>query len=141
MSAEELRKPIGEDRVFLSAAPASRSQNRLAWSAVLVSGVIFFAAAPFATQPLARRQAFIPAYESTLVISDLITAVLLFAQFDVLRSRALFVLASGYLFTAFIAVSHALTFPDCSRRPGCSAQAPKVRRGSICSGTPASHFS
>jgi len=45
------------------------------------------------------------------VISDLITAVLLFGQFNVLRSRALLVLASGYLFTAFIALSHMLTFP------------------------------
>ena len=49
---------------------------------------------------------------SALVICDVITAVLLFGQFNVLRSRALFVLACGYLFTAFIAVSHALTFPE-----------------------------
>lgn len=45
------------------------------------------------------------------MICDLITAVLLFGQFNFLRSRALFVLASGYLFTAFIAFAHALTFP------------------------------
>ena len=43
--------------------------------------------------------------------APLITAVLLFGQFNFLRSRALFVLASGYLFTAFIAFAHALTSP------------------------------
>lgn len=99
-------------RVFLSTEFASRSQRRIGLSAVLISAVFFFLAVPFATLPLVRVQAFIPIYESTLVFSDLITAVLLFAQFNVLRSRALLVLASGYLFTALIAVSHALTFPE-----------------------------
>ena len=45
------------------------------------------------------------------MICDLITAVLLFSQFNVSRSRALFVLASGYLFTALVVFSHMLTFP------------------------------
>jgi diguanylate cyclase (GGDEF)-like protein len=98
--------------VFLSTEFASRSQRRIGLSAVLISVVFFFVAVPFATWPLPRLQAFIAVYESTLVLSDLITAVLLFAQFNVLRSRALLVLASGYLFTALIAVSHALTFPE-----------------------------
>jgi len=55
--------------------------------------------------------AFIPVYGSALAVIDLITAVLLFGQFSFLRSRALLVLASGYLFTTFIIVAHALTFP------------------------------
>src|SRR6202043_1280557 len=53
----------------------------------------------------------IPSYESALAINDLITAVLLFAQFSILRSRALLVLACGYLFTAAMVVVHVLTFP------------------------------
>ncbi len=55
--------------------------------------------------------AFIPIYQSALVVCDLITAVLLFGQFSFLRSRALFVIASGYLFTAFMTVLHTMTFP------------------------------
>jgi signal transduction histidine kinase len=39
------------------------------------------------------------------------TAVLLLAQFSILRSRALLVIASGYLFTALIVVLWMLTFP------------------------------
>ncbi|HET9403931.1 MAG TPA: sensor domain-containing diguanylate cyclase [Burkholderiales bacterium] len=80
-------------------------------AAALVSVAIFCATVPFATVQLAHAPAFIPAYQAALVLSDLITAVLLFGQFNFQRSRALFALAGGYLFTAFIAFAHALTFP------------------------------
>src|SRR5665213_2071967 len=96
---------------FLSTIPAERSENHLARAIVLVSIAVFLAAAPFAKVPLARVEAFIPIYESMLVINDLTTAALLFSQFSILRSRALWVLASGYLFTALMTASHALTFP------------------------------
>jgi signal transduction histidine kinase len=97
--------------MFLSTELADRREGRFALAALLVSAVIFLAAAPFAKTPLAVVPAFIPIYESALVICDLITVVLLFGQFSFLRSQALFVLASGYVFTAFMTVSHALTFP------------------------------
>ncbi len=100
-----------ERPVFLSTLPAGPRERRLALAVVLASVVVFLAAAPLAKVPLAQVWAFIPIYESALVINDLITAVLLLGQFEILRSRALLVLASGYLFTAFIAVAHALTFP------------------------------
>jgi PAS domain S-box-containing protein len=96
---------------FLSTLPAGRGDRRLALAVVLGSGAIFLAAAPFARLPLARVEAFIPIYESVLVILDLITAALLYGQFRFLGSRALCVLASGYLFTALMAVVHMLTFP------------------------------
>jgi hypothetical protein len=37
---------------------------------------------------LGRIDAFVPAYATALFVIDLITAVLLFAQFSILRSRA-----------------------------------------------------
>jgi signal transduction histidine kinase len=46
-----------------------------------------------------------------MFVSDLIVASLLYAQGSVFRSRALIVLASGYLFAALMLVPHALTFP------------------------------
>ena len=61
--------------------------------------------------PLAPVPAFIPIYESALVINDLVTAVFLFGQIYISRSRALLLLACGYLFTAALTVAHALTFP------------------------------
>jgi diguanylate cyclase (GGDEF)-like protein len=101
----------GERRVSLSTEIASRRGVQFAQAAVAVSAVFFFFVVPFGTRPLAGVPAFISAYEAALVICDLITAVLLFNQFNVLRSRSLFVLANGYLFTAFIIFSHTLTFP------------------------------
>ncbi len=46
-----------------------------------------------------------------MFFSDLITAVLLYAQYSVVRSRGLLALAMGYLFTAIIIVPHLWTFP------------------------------
>ena len=100
-----------DDQVFLSTVPAGPAERRLALAVGLVSVLIFAALAPFARVPLAKIWAFIPVYESALVTNDLITAVLLFGQFGILGSRALLVLASGYLFTALMTVAHALTFP------------------------------
>ena len=118
-------QPQNERNAFVSAKPAGRRELRFAMAAVLVSAAIFGAAAPFATMHIAHVPAFIPAYQAALVISDLITAVLLLGQFNFLRSRALLVLASGYLFTAFIAFSHALTFPGVFSATGLLGAGPQ----------------
>jgi PAS domain S-box-containing protein len=102
---------VAEQPVFPSTALPGRGERRLAFAVVLISVVIFIAAFPFARQPLPQIWAFIPAYEAALAINDLLTAVLLFAQFSILRSRSLLILACGYLFTALMVVAHALTFP------------------------------
>jgi signal transduction histidine kinase/CheY-like chemotaxis protein len=101
----------GDKPVFLSTLPADRGQTQLAWAVVLLSALVFLALAPFATVQLAQAWVFIPVYQSALVVNDAITAVLLLGQFAILRSRALLVLAGGYLFTACMAALHALTFP------------------------------
>ena len=46
-----------------------------------------------------------------MFVCDSITAILLFAQFSILRSRAILVIASGYLFTALILIPWILAFP------------------------------
>jgi hypothetical protein len=97
--------------VFLSTLAATRRQGRLALAVTGLSALLFALMVPFAKQPLAPVWGFIPIYQSALVISDLITAALLFGQFAILRSKALLVLAGGYLFTACLAVVHAMTFP------------------------------
>ncbi|WP_311196604.1 GGDEF domain-containing protein [Rugamonas fusca] len=105
----ELAQP--EQPVFLSTVPAGPRQRRMAYGVVILSVLIFMAAAPFAKVQLQRVWAFIPAYESALVICDLITASLLFGQFHSFQVRSLYVLACGYLFTALTACVHLLTFP------------------------------
>jgi signal transduction histidine kinase len=54
---------------------------------------------------------FIPAYTTAMFFTGSITAIVLFAQFSILRSHALFVIASGYLFTSFMLIPWMLTFP------------------------------
>jgi signal transduction histidine kinase/CheY-like chemotaxis protein/HPt (histidine-containing phosphotransfer) domain-containing protein len=78
---------------------------------VLASILVFLAVAPLARVALPQVPAFIPIYQSALVTNDLITAVLLLGQYGFLRARALLALASGYLFSAFMAMAHALSFP------------------------------
>jgi len=77
----------------------------------LLSMLVFVVAVPFAKMPLPQVPAFIPVYESALILNDLITSVLLFGQCVIARSRALGALASGYLYTSAIALLHMLSFP------------------------------
>lgn len=100
-----------EHWAFVSTETADRNKIRFAIGAVLVSALIFLVAAPFAKVPLTQVPAFIPIYVSSLVLSDLITAALLFGQFSVLRSVSLLVMAGGYFFTASITAAYALIFP------------------------------
>ena len=91
--------------------PATSRDRSIALAVVGVSAVLFACAVPFAGMPLAQVPGFVASYQSALAINDLITAVLLYSQFVVLRSWGLLLLTSGYLFTAVAAVAHALTFP------------------------------
>ncbi|MGV2287132.1 sensor histidine kinase [Trinickia sp. YCB016] len=99
------------NRMFLSTVPAGPGERRLALTLMLVSIIVFLIAVPFAKREWPIIWAFVPTYESALVVTDLITSMLLFGQFYSLRSQRLLVLACGYLFTAGMTVSHALTFP------------------------------
>jgi signal transduction histidine kinase len=91
--------------------PPTRRQTRIALFVAVVLLVGLGATAPFANVPLPRIDAFIPATEVAVIITDFITAALLFSQCRIYHSRALLVLASGYLFTALIIIPHVLTFP------------------------------
>ncbi|HEY4921653.1 MAG TPA: MASE4 domain-containing protein, partial [Xanthobacteraceae bacterium] len=115
-----------EQRSFLLNSPARPLDRRLALAVVGASCAIFAASAPFARVQLAPVWAFVPSYQSALAINDLITAVLLYAQFPAIRSRALLVLASGYLFTALMAVVHALTFPGLFASAGLLGAGPQA---------------
>ncbi|HUZ71664.1 MAG TPA: MASE4 domain-containing protein [Stellaceae bacterium] len=93
---------------------------------VALSILGFAAAVPFVRVKLPAIPAFIPTYESALLLNDLITSVLIFGLFVELRSRALLVLASGYLFDAFMIVPHALSFPGAFAATGLLAAGPQT---------------
>src|SRR5258708_24398464 len=71
-----------------------RRERSIALAVVALSALAFILAVPFARTPLPKIAAFIPAYESALIVIDFITAVLLFGQFRRRRSLALLLLAS-----------------------------------------------
>ena len=96
---------------FLLTQPAGPAEYRRALAVLLVSACLFAAFLPYAKVPLVPVPAFIPIYETALVVFDVVTAVLLIGQYRIVRSPALLMLGSGYLFTAVMTVGHALTFP------------------------------
>jgi signal transduction histidine kinase len=103
--------PEAQDFILSNLSP-SLAQRRLAFGVVLVLLVTFFiTAGPLARVQLPRIDAFVPAYAIAMLVIDSITAVLLYAQFSILRSRALLAISSGYLFTALMLIPWMLTFP------------------------------
>jgi signal transduction histidine kinase len=100
-----------EEAVLLSALPPTRAQERVALIIALVLFVAFLITLVFSDVQLPPLNAFIPVADTILFLNDLITAVLLYAQFSVSRTSALLALAMGYLFNSVIIVPHALTFP------------------------------
>jgi signal transduction histidine kinase len=101
----------GQPQIFLSTMPAGPGERRIALAIIAVLLVAFAISAPFVAVPVPRIDAFIPIYESILIVNDGITAALLYAQFAILGARNVLVLATGYLFTALIVIPHMLSFP------------------------------
>jgi len=97
--------------VFLSTLPATARDRGIALVMVIVSAAAFAVLVPLASTPLPEVVAFVPAYQSALALCDLITAVLLFGQYSILRAPGLRLLAGGYLFTGLMVVAHTLSFP------------------------------
>src|ERR1700722_1775841 len=95
----------------LSSLPAGRRQRRLAYAIIAASTMVFVILVPFAKVALRPVPAFIPIYQSALLVNDLITAVFLLGQRQLSRSHGLSLLAGGYLFTALMSTVHALSFP------------------------------
>lgn len=102
-----------EQHLILSSLSPGPVQKRLALAIVLGISVVFIliVAGPLHGVRPGRLDAFIPAYVTAMLVNDLITAILLYAQFFILRSRAILAIASGYLFMALVLIPYALVFP------------------------------
>jgi len=101
-----------DDEVLLSGGRASTRQRHAALLVAIVVLAAFIATAPIAQVRLPRFPGIILIQNTLTFLNDTLTAVLLFGHYAVSRERALCVLASGFLFTALIAVAHALSFPE-----------------------------
>src|SRR5262245_37673428 len=80
-------------------------ERRFALATVALILISLAAIAPFASTQLPPLNSFTPSLQAIISVSSIITAVLLFGQLSVIGSRALLVLAGGYLFVAAIVVS------------------------------------
>jgi signal transduction histidine kinase len=124
MMAVQSRKRIGAS--FVSTVRPTAGQRKAARWIGAVSLLVFALTAPFAKMPLAEVSAFLPIYQSALVVFDLITCVLLFGQYRMMRSPPLLLLASGYLFSALMATAHALSFPGLFAPSGAIGAGPQT---------------
>ena len=102
-----------EEQLILSTVLPGAAQKRLALAVALGLFIVFalITAGPLGSIQTKPVAAFVPAYATAMFACDSITAILLFVQFSILRSRAILVIASGYLFTALILIPWILAFP------------------------------
>jgi signal transduction histidine kinase len=113
-----LTEAADQNVIVLANLPAGRTERRLAFAVALALLGIAAVVAPFASVPLPRSDAWIPITSTYIFLADLVTWVLLISQFNIVRWHALLVLASGYLFTAMLAVPLLLTFPGTFTQTG-----------------------
>jgi two-component system sensor histidine kinase/response regulator len=116
----------GASPVLLSLLPATPGQRRLALGVACLLVVVFLTTLPFARIGWLHLPAFVLVQKTLMLVSDLITAALLFGQYSIGRSHALNILAGGYLFTALIVVPHALTFPEVLSQTGLLGAGPQT---------------
>jgi len=98
------------DFSIATVAPTAR-QRQLA---VIVAAIVLAATGvitAFGSTQLQQIDSIIPVIEFVIFVSDLFTAALLSSHARIIGSHRLLVLASGYLFSALMVLSHVLTFP------------------------------
>ena len=102
---------MARDQLGIFDTPPDRREVRLALAIVGLLFAVFLLIFPVRDHRWAQVDAFMPTIDGIMLLGDLVTAALLYAQADVFRSRALTVLATGYAFAALLLIPHALTFP------------------------------
>jgi Membrane-associated sensor, integral membrane domain len=105
--------------------PPTLRQRRLAFAVIIITLTTYGVITPFSDIPLPRIDNFIPTMLAIVFVTDLVTAVLLFGKFSASGLRPLLVLATAYLFSSLIVVSHALTFPGAFAPTGLLGAGPQ----------------
>ena len=96
-------------------SPATRlASNGQKVKALLIGGTITLLTASFgviAANHWPKIVAFLPTYQTTIIIAYIVTGYLIFAQYRVTHAVALLFLSGGCLYTAAILIAQFLTFP------------------------------
>ena len=103
--------PATERALLLSTAPPNKQQKFFAVGVIALLLGAMLLVAPFARNELESTEPLVLAYTASVFTTELITAALLLSLFAIQRSPALLVLASAYLFSGFMAVPWAMSFP------------------------------
>jgi len=97
--------------LVIATMTATSRHRTIAMSIVIVLILSAAAIAPFASIQVARVDVFIPVLQTVLSVADLITAILLFAQYSIQPHYALLAVASAYIFSGSFAFLQTLAFP------------------------------
>jgi Membrane-associated sensor, integral membrane domain len=115
-----------DDGAFLSRAAVGSRELRLCLMLIGISAVVFVACVPYVRVPMQASPGFVAVYNAVSILNDFTTAVILLGQFKILRSPALLLLASGYLFASLISVVQLLTFPGMFAATGLLGAGPQT---------------
>ena len=102
---------VQQNNLGLFDTPPNRNEIRLGIAIVALLFASVLIILPFRDIPVVESGAFVPTIDAAMFVGELMIAALLYAQASVFGSRALTMLASGYVFSALLLVPHALTFP------------------------------
>jgi len=101
-----------QQRFILSSLSPGPAQKRLALGIVAgLTVALYLITGPLSDVEFGVVNGFAAVYATAMFVTDSITAILLYAQFSILRSRAILVIASGYLFTTLTVLPYILAFP------------------------------
>ena len=120
------QSPRDDTRLSVASMPPTPRQRKIALAFAVGVACVGFIIAWIGLIPMPRSDGFIPGVQGVIAAVEFITAVLLFAQYATESSRALLLLAAGYLFTALIVVAHALTFPGAFSPTGLFGASPQT---------------
>jgi hypothetical protein len=90
--------------VSLLDLPPTRQQTRVAFALTVILLLTFGATAPFANVPLPPPIGLREILLTLIFATNFVTAILIFSQCSITHSRALLLLASGYLFSSLIMI-------------------------------------
>ena len=125
--AEDSVQKEGQDfPLVIATMPATERQRTIAVGIVILLTIAAAVIAPFASIQVAQVDAFIPVLQTVVSVADLVTAVLLFAQFSIQPQLALLALASGYIFSGSFAFLQTLAFPGAYAPAGLIGDGPNT---------------
>jgi signal transduction histidine kinase len=97
--------------IVVALMPSTPRERAMAAGVLVIILALAAVVAPFANVQIGKIDSFLPVLQTVLSAADLLTAILLFAQYSVQPHRALLIVASGYIFAGSFAFLQTLSFP------------------------------